>query len=234
MTVDEPVAAQEPAIDGPEVYEAGGDEPGRDGSGSDDSGNDDSGNGGFGSGEPGAGGPADLDARLAELTAALRAVQRTMADAGERAAARERIIDRLHEDNQRLRAGERQLVLRPVLTDLQRLRNDLLREAAALPDGIGADAVAALLRSYAHSVELTLERGGVETLHPAPGDVLDPARHRPQAVLPAPEPAADGTVAGVIADGYRETVTDRVLTPATVQVFRWNGRAPQTQEDTSA
>jgi len=172
----------------------------------------------------------DLAAQVAALAAELRDMRREMHGADERAAARERIIDRLHEDNQRLRAGDRQLVLRPVLTDLQRLRNDLLRQAGAVPGEMGGDAVGALLRSYAHSVELSLERGGVEVLRPAPGDPFDAARHRPQAVLPAPGPEADGTVADVLADGYFETVTERVLTPATVRVRRWT----QQQEDASA
>ena len=172
----------------------------------------------------------DLAAQVAALAAELRDMRLEMRGAGERAAARERIIDRLHEDNQRLRAGDRQLVLRPVLTDLQRLRNDLLRQADAVPGEMDGDAVGALLRSYAHSVELTLERGGVEVLHPAPGDRFDAARHRPQAVLPAPEPEADGTVADVLADGYFETTTDRVLTPAAVRLRRWTQR----QEDANA
>jgi molecular chaperone GrpE (heat shock protein) len=171
----------------------------------------------------------DLGARLDELTEAVQAVQRELQGAGERAASRERIIDRLHEDNQRLRAGDRQLVLRPVLADLQRLRNDLLRQAAAVPATITADAVAALLRSYAQEAELSLERGGVAVLSPAPGDRFDPSRHRPQAVLPAPGPEADATVAETVADGYLETVTGRVLAPATVSVFRWTP-----QEDISA
>jgi molecular chaperone GrpE len=182
--------------------------------------------------DDGADGPAGdgaggLAARLAALADELRELRLAIRGADERAAARERIIDRLHEDNQRLRAGDRQLVLRPVLTDLRRLRNDLLRQAEAAPSGVD---VAALLRSYAHEVELALERGGVEVVRPAPGDRFDAARHRPQDVLPAAGPEADGTVAEVLADGYRETVTDLVLAPATVRVRRWTQR----QEDASA
>jgi molecular chaperone GrpE len=179
---------------------------------------------------------ARLGARLDELTQALQAVQRELRGADERAAARERIIDRLHEDNQRLRAGDRQLVLRPVLADLQRLRNDLLRQSAAIPADITAAAMAALLRSYAQETELSLERGGVAVLSPAPGDPFDASRHRPQAVLPAPGPEADATVAETLADGYLETVTGRVLAPATVSVFRWTKQPEEIsqQEDSSA
>jgi len=165
--------------------------------------------------------PDEVGARLAELTAALVAVQRELRSADERAASRERIIDRLHEDNQKLRTGERRLVLMPVLTDLQRLRNDLLRQAATMPAEMTGERMAQLLDSYAHSVELTLERGGVTPIRPEPGEPFDAKRHRPSDVVEAPEPAADGRVAAVLADGYEETSSGRVLTPATVRVHRW-------------
>jgi molecular chaperone GrpE (heat shock protein) len=86
---------------------------------------------------------------------------------------------------------------------------------------MNTEQMAALLGSYAHSVELTLERGGVAVLRPDPGCPFDPALHRAQAVLPAPDPQSDATVATVVSDGYLETVTDRILAPATVRVFRW-------------
>ncbi|WP_199515164.1 nucleotide exchange factor GrpE [Nucisporomicrobium flavum] len=163
----------------------------------------------------------DVAQRLAELTAALTAVQQELRSADERAASRERIIDRLHEENQKLRAGERRLVLMPVLTDLQRLRNDLLRQAATVPPEMAGERVAQLLESYAHSVELTLERGGVAPVRPRTGEPFDGTRHRPTDVVEAPEPAADGRIAAVLADGYEETFSGRVLTPATVRVHRW-------------
>lgn len=165
--------------------------------------------------------PVDVAGRLAELTAALDGVREELRAADQRAAGRERIIERLHEDNQTLRAGEQRLVLRPLLTDLQRLRNDLLRQAATVPPEMAGDRVAQLLESYAHSIELTLDRGGVVPIRPRPGDPLEPSRHRPSDVVEAPEPALDGRVATVLADGYEETPAGRVLTPATVRVHRW-------------
>ena len=164
--------------------------------------------------------PPDLAGRLAELTDALVAVQLQLRSADDRAAGRERMIERLHEDNQRLRGGERRLVLLPVLTDLQRLRNDLLRQAAAVPPDLTAERTAELLVSYAHSVELTLERGGVVPIRPAPGDAFDGGRHRPADVVDAPDQAADGRVADVLADGYLDTVSGRALSPATVRFHR--------------
>ncbi|MEV4350360.1 nucleotide exchange factor GrpE [Actinoplanes sp. NPDC049596] len=166
----------------------------------------------------------DLDGRLTELTEAVDALRRELKAADERSAGRDRMIERLHDDNQKLRAGERRLVLMPVLTDLQRLRNDLIRQAA-----VGGQEVAGLLTSYAHSVELTLERGGVAVIRPAPGDEFDGGRHRPDGVLDAERPEDDGRVAVALSDGYLDTISGRVLTPATVRVHRWT--APLKEEE---
>lgn len=139
----------------------------------------------------------------------------------ERAAARERVIDRLHDENQRLRAGDRQLLLRPVLVDLQRLHADLLRQADELSATTTPEQAAELLRSFAYSTELALERGGVRVLHPATGTGFDPALHRAVQVVAADRPEDDGTIALVVGDGYLDTVQDRAITPATVHVRRW-------------
>jgi molecular chaperone GrpE (heat shock protein) len=152
---------------------------------------------------------------------ALRLVRDELAGQNERAAARERVIDRLHDENQQLKAGERQNLLRPVITDLYRLRDDLLKQAGELPGDFDAVRAAALLRSYAQSVEMALERAGVLPVTPEIGAAFDARQHRASGVVPAAGPAADATVAEVVRDGYRDTVSDRVLMPATVRVARW-------------
>lgn len=158
---------------------------------------------------------------LESLHETLTAVLEQLRSSAERAAARERIIDRLHEENQRLRAGDRQLVLRPVLVDLQQLRTDLLRQAADLSAASTPEQAAGLLRSFAYSTELALERGGVTVLAPAAGTAFDQALHRAVRVVPAERPEDDGTIARVVGDGYFDTVQDRAITPATVHVRRW-------------
>jgi molecular chaperone GrpE (heat shock protein) len=158
---------------------------------------------------------------LERIAAALAAVQAELVQANERAAARERIIDRLHEENQRLRAGEQQLLLRPMVVDLYRLRNDLLRQAATLPEDMAKAQVVTLLESFACSMEQALERCGVFPICPSPGDELDPRQHRAMGSVAASDAERDGRVAEVLADGYHDRVTDRVLTPAQVKVARW-------------
>jgi molecular chaperone GrpE len=138
-----------------------------------------------------------------------------------RAAARERVIDNLHAEVERLRIGERSLALRPVITDLQRMRTDLLRQAEDLPDEISRAQVAELLESFALTAEQTLERCGVVPIHPEVGTRFSARQHRAMKVLSTENPDLDETIAEVRADGYHDIATDRVTDPARVVVWRW-------------
>ncbi|MGC5031778.1 nucleotide exchange factor GrpE [Micromonospora sp. DT229] len=169
--------------------------------------------------------------RLDRLDLGVQELRRELAAAHERAAAQERIIDRLHEDNQRLRAGERQLVLRPLLTDLYRLHADLLRQAASLPVDLSATRAAELLTSFAYSAELSLERGGVQVYRPAVGEQFDPSRHRATGVVPAAGPNDDGQIAEAVGVGYLDSVTGRPLALAPVRVSRWSPVEPTGADD---
>lgn len=139
-----------------------------------------------------------------------------------RAEARERVIDNLHAEVERLRAGDRMLLLRPVIADLQHLRTDLLRQARTLPADLTAGQAAELLESFGLSVELALERCGSVPVRPKPGDPFVAREHHAVGTVPADRPEQDGTVAAVLTDGYRDTAADRVIVPARVAVFRWN------------
>ena len=138
-----------------------------------------------------------------------------------RAQARERVIDQLHAEVERLRAGEQSLLLRPIVTDLQRLRTDLLHQATTLLPEIDQKQAATLLESFALSVELTLERCGSLPIRPSVGAQFSAREHRAVKLVAASCPEEDGTVALVVADGYLDTGTDRVAVPARVHVRRW-------------
>lgn len=146
-----------------------------------------------------------------------------------RAAARERVIDNLHAEVERLRIGERNLALRPITTDLQRLRTDLLRQAGELPADIGKAQIADLLESFALTVEQTLERCGVAPIRPEPGTEFGARQHRAIKVLSTTNPAQDGKIAEVRADGYLDTAADRVTDPARVVVWRLATAAEPTE-----
>jgi hypothetical protein len=151
---------------------------------------------------------AVLAERVAELTAAVAALDGLRRADHDRAAARDRVIDRLHEENQRLRAGERLLLLRPILTDLHRLRDDLLRQAASLPAEFTGPRAAGLLESFAATVEQALERGGIRVVRPAVDSAFEPVGQRVTA-----------TETTDVAD--LDVVADRMLAPAAVRVRRW-------------
>ena len=174
---------------------------------------------------------ADWPALVVAELAGLRA---QAAREHDRAAAREQIIDRLHADNQSLRSGERRLLLQPLLVDLRRLRHQLLRSAAGLPEQFGRAQAAELLRSYADNLELTLERGGVAVVVPAPGEPLDPSAHRAVGAVPVDDPELTGTVAEVLLDGYVDVESGRVVAPAEVRVHRWTAPAVTPEPETAS
>lgn len=170
------------------------------------------------------------DERLQRIEKAIAGIEVALRDANDHAAGRQKVIDRLHEENQRLRTGERQLLLRPVLTDLYRLHLDLHRQAAGMPEEITREQVVMLLDSFAHSVEFALERCGVQVVRPNVGDAFDPHTHRVAEVTEAESPEQDGQVTGVVSAGYLDTVADRMLATAVVRVARWTAPTPLVPE----
>lgn len=163
-------------------------------------------------------------------TSAVAELVEQMKEHHARAAARERVIDNLHAEVERLRAGERSSALRPVVVDLQNLRSDLLAQAAALPSEVSGKSVADLLESFALSAELALQRCGVRPVRPEPGQVFSPREHRAVKFVPAAEPGRDGRIAAVACEGYLDTTTERVTAPARVHVYRQPEHAPTTYQ----
>jgi molecular chaperone GrpE len=172
------------------------------------------------------------DPQLLRIEAALTAIARQMELDTERAAFRERVIDRLHADVERLRAAERSGVLRPVVTDLCRLRNDLMRQAATLPADMTAADAARLLGSFADVVEDALERCGVGVLPTAVGVQFTPGSQQVVETVAVDEPALDGTVEAVVQDGYIELDGGRVVLPARVALRRAVAATPSTTSTT--
>jgi molecular chaperone GrpE len=163
---------------------------------------------------------ADLEDRLTMLQAGVDGLDARMAAGSERAVARERVIDRQHEEIERLRAAQRAGQLRPTVIDLYRLRNDLLRQAATVPAEITGDDVADLLRSYADTVAEALERCGVVVLPRETGTAFVPGRQQVALVVKTDDPCRDGSVAAIVQDGYAET-GGTVVAPARVELYRY-------------
>lgn len=141
----------------------------------------------------------------------------------DRAQAREAVIERLHEEVERLRAGEARTLLRPAVTDLRRLRDDLLTQARSVPETMAHDEVTALLESYADSVVLILERCGIVAIRPARHTAFDPRQHQVCGIAETGHRDLDGLVASILSDGYVDVDSGLPVASARVIVYRQAG-----------
>jgi molecular chaperone GrpE (heat shock protein) len=175
---------------------------------------------GPGPGPSGAPGAAEASqALLSEISATVREVADRSKRYHDRAEQREGVIELLRSELEVLRRGERRGLLRPVLADMCRLRGDLLSQAAALPGDFDAARAADLLRSYAETIELTLESNGVVTFVPDGGERFDPRLHRRVGAEATQDPALAGHVSEVRRDGYLDIEANSPIAPAEVTVF---------------
>jgi molecular chaperone GrpE len=158
---------------------------------------------------------------LDEVREELRLLRKAVEQHHERAAARERVIDKLNTELDRLRLGDRRSLLRPVLLELCRLRDDLLKQTGSLSATFSADQAQKLLESYADTVELALEAHAVLPFAPGPGERFDPRRHRRVSTVPTAEESRHGTIATTDRSGYTDEETDRVLQHAGVVLFEY-------------
>ncbi|WP_030172514.1 nucleotide exchange factor GrpE [Spirillospora albida] len=169
------------------------------------------------------------DAFPAEVAAALAGLSARLDREHERAAHREAVIDRLHEENQRLRRGELLGMLEPVRAALFRLHDEANRAAERLSrpgDPPDPAQTARLLTAVADEIADALARIGVERFTAEPGDPYDAARHRPVEAAAVTDPGLADTVVTVRADGFEQD--GRVLRKAEVAVGRFGGGADGT------
>jgi hypothetical protein len=163
----------------------------------------------------------------AELAEQLRSIDTALRDFHLRTAHREAVIDRLHAENERLRAGLRRGILDPVVTDLARLHDGLLDQAARL----AGEPVAAVFASFAEEVELALDRCGVEVVAVAGGEPYQLDLHTATELVPCDDPAQHNTIDAVVTPALRDRETGRVRRPARVRVRQCQARAHEDRGD---
>jgi molecular chaperone GrpE (heat shock protein) len=165
---------------------------------------------------PSAGADGAVVASLEEMHSVLADLLKTAGREHDRATHRERVIDRLHEENQRLRHGELQAAFEPVRTALYRLY-DLVRHESERETADPAH-LPKLLAAVADELAEVIARTGVELMTVGEGDPFDPARHRPMGVRTVDEAELDGTVVTVQRTGFVRG--DKVVRRAEVIVAR--------------
>jgi molecular chaperone GrpE len=159
--------------------------------------------------------PAEGTVSVADLGKRLAAVEEQVGEFHRRAAHREQIIDRLHDENQQLKQGTHRAVLEPVVADLIRLHDQLAREARRAGDEGG------FLSSFAAEVAEILDRCGIEMFDTAFGESFQSDRHRPLAVVPTSDPGLNNTVAESIAAGFYDRQASRVRRPAQARFHQY-------------
>lgn len=140
----------------------------------------------------------------------LRGIEETLLDFHRRATHRETVIDRLHEENQQLRAGLRRGILEPVVTDLIRLYDGLVAQANRIAVDSDRAGIGDLFESFAEDVEQMLDRCGVAVITAAPGELFQVGLHTAIEIVPCADPRLHNTVVATVSAGLREHETGRV------------------------
>jgi molecular chaperone GrpE (heat shock protein) len=164
---------------------------------------------------------ADVLSGLATEVAGLGRRMDELARLGDR---REQLVDRLHADNQRLRAGELGQVQAPILRELIRTYDLVVRLGAEGGSG-GGD-----LELVRRRLLDGLESSGVTPLEPAAGEAFDASRQVAAERVDASQQELDMTVARTLRIGFVQD-GERVLRPADVAVHRYVSAPPATVTD---
>lgn len=157
----------------------------------------------------------DLGATLTNLDTRLEEAQRLHARQSD-------LVDRLHGENQGLRAGELRTAQLPLVRDLFRLHDDLERLRAANADDEGPDDLAIVQEAL---LDL-LARNGIESFSPGHGEALDAGSHSVVGVEPTANQALDKAIAEVVRRGFRWESGD-VIRVAEVRAYSKRSQSPE-------
>ncbi|GIF26530.1 hypothetical protein BJ973_000974 [Actinoplanes tereljensis] len=160
--------------------------------------------------------PSDGERQAARL----RSIDDGLSAFHQRAAHREAVIDRLHEENQLLREGQRRSLLQPVLVDLLNLYDGLFQQSRRLTGMPERAAEQALFESFADDVAMALERCGAMITTAEPGEPYERGRHVAAGFTDHVDPAADGTVAEMVAVGLIDQENGQIRRPVRVRLYR--------------
>jgi molecular chaperone GrpE (heat shock protein) len=151
---------------------------------------------------------------LAGLASELSAVARRIDELVRLGDRREQLIDRLHAENQRLRAGEAAQVQAPLLRELIRT-HDLIVSLSGEGSAVSSD-----LELVRRRLLDGLESAGARPIDPEAGAPFDAARHAAIERVETSDPELDMTIARTVRVGFVQD-GERVLRPADVAVHRY-------------
>jgi molecular chaperone GrpE len=160
-------------------------------------------------------------AELARIAERLGDLEAQAAEYHRRAAHREAIIDRLHQENQKLRDELRGSVFDPITADLMRLYDSLRRDAGRLAAMGTEPGQVKLMESYAEDVELILGRCGLEPFCAAAGEPFRVGEHTVAGTVESPAEGRHNTIAEVVAVGFRDRATGQIKRPVRATFYRF-------------
>jgi molecular chaperone GrpE (heat shock protein) len=170
-------------------------------------------------------GEANVDApSLTTLAAAVDSLRDALAASRRTQEHQELLLDRLHEEKERLREAEQRRQRDPVIRELIQLSDTYVRTSRQWL-GRGdvstetAEKVSAALAETAADVRLILERQGVEDFEPNPEERFQRSESKAVGTKPTSDPDREGRVAEVRKPGYR--MGERVLRFSEVVVWRY-------------
>ncbi|MGH9157366.1 MAG: nucleotide exchange factor GrpE [Acidimicrobiales bacterium] len=163
---------------------------------------------------PAAAGPGDGIMALTEGLERLTVKVEELGRLGQRDAD---LVDRLHAENQKLRAGELTQAMAPFVRDVMRVHDDIVRLERGNDEADPASGDLSLVRRQLLGV---LSRAGLERFDIAGGTAFDPSRHQGVGVVDTQDADADAVVAAMIRCGFA-WADGRVLRPAEVTVQRF-------------
>ena len=144
---------------------------------------------------------------------------------------RARQVEALHSELEQYRRGLTHEFLRPVLTDLVRLHDDLAVQADGADDAGRADGVARIAEYVRGSIEETLARNGVES-YTVDEPEVDRRLQKVIGVVATDDPALHRTVAQRARPGFR--FDDKILRPEWVHAYQFDRSASKPDDESAS
>jgi molecular chaperone GrpE len=165
-----------------------------------------------GSGSAGSDTPHVLP-ELAHLAGVLASIEERLGESQRLLARQSDLADKLHAENQRLRAGELRAATLPLVRDLLRLHDDIGKLTAGQEETQDLDLVRVSLVD-------ALARNGIGTFQPEPGEQFDPKQHSVAGVIKTEDASRDRAIAEIVRVGvqWEDGQTIRV---ADVRVYKY-------------
>lgn len=144
---------------------------------------------------------------------------------------RERIIDWLHNENQRLKQGELQQALLPIFRDLIWLYDDLKTTTESYAEKVESNSRNPVkdFSNYCEIIKDILYRYGVEPIEAKIGEEFNPKEHKAIGTIHADDEVQDRKISKIVREGFKTET--KIVRSVQVEVYRYIGPAVEKSEE---